>query len=79
MIAGYGVRITNQQNHEPSVPLRHFPQQSGYYFFDFVSSKVLICWTQTGTLEELTISADGSSMTGTWNGSEPLTGAKIPL
>jgi hypothetical protein len=52
---------------------------TGYYFEPRVasSSDFLICWNETGAVEEFAISPDRRSLTGTWNGSEQITGHRL--
>lgn len=52
---------------------------TGYYFEPHVasSSDFLICWTETGSVEEFAISQDRQRLTGMWNGSEQITGQKL--
>ena len=52
---------------------------TGYYFqprdashFDF-----LICWNETGSVEEFTISTDQQSLSGKRNTFEPITGRRM--
>jgi len=52
---------------------------TGYYFEPRVASRsdFLICWNETGAVEEFAISPNRQSLTGTWNGSEQITGHRL--
>jgi len=53
----------------------------GHYFEPRVAttSDFLICWKETGSVEELSIGQDRQSLAGRWNGSEQIAGNKLSL
>ena len=53
------------------------PQGSGYHFHR-LASKMQVVWSQTGSVEEFeTLKVAAGTMTGMWNGSEPMTAKRM--
>jgi hypothetical protein len=74
--ASGGVSYT-QQRPTTRVPL--LSKQRGHYFPQPLMNQILICWPQTGSVEDLTLSVDGQSLNGRWNDTELLSATKMTI